>query len=282
MSTLSASTARTDPFTEQREAHRAHFLHALNPLAKVAAPLPVMIALVVTRGITIPLSIALLCLVLLLIGAHLRPRMLALLFVGLPVLVLVMGVSFGVWIDPSRLEDGPALDIVLFQLGDYTFTLAAYLLGLATSVRIAALLMLALLAGLTSTGPDLVRAMVQNLRVPYRIGYTALAAFRFVPRFGRELEIIRAAHRVRGTNTGRGPVAALARLFGYAVPLLASAIRHAERVALAMDARAFGAHATRTERHVVRWRARDTVFVISFWLATIAIYWWAIATGNTA
>jgi hypothetical protein len=35
------------------------------------------------------------------------------------------------------------------------------------------------------------------------------------------------------------------------VPLLAGAIRHAERVALAMDARAFGAHPDRTERHLV-------------------------------
>ena len=30
---------------------------------------------------------------------------------------------------------------------------------------------LALLAGLTTSGPDLVRAAVQQLRVPYRIGY---------------------------------------------------------------------------------------------------------------
>ena len=53
--------------------------------------------------------------------------------------------------------------------------------------------------------------MVQNLRVPYRIGYTALAALRFVPRFGHELEVIRAAHRVRGTDARRGPVAAVRR-----------------------------------------------------------------------
>jgi energy-coupling factor transport system permease protein len=147
--------------------------------------------------------------------------------------------------------------------------------GLATALRIVAILLLSLIAGVTSTGPDLVRAMVQNLRVPYRIGYTALAALRFVPRFGHELEIIRAAHRVRGTDAGRGPVASVRRLIGYAVPLLASAIRHAERVALAMDARAFGAHPTRTERHLTPWRLRDTVFVVAFLLASAIIMWWA-------
>ena len=114
---------------------------------------------------------------------------------------------------------------------------------------------------LTATNGAMVPAGVQQLRVPYRIGYTALAAFRFVPRFGYELDVIRQAHRVRGAHGGRGPFAAAARWWGYVVPLLAGGIRHAERVALAMDARAFGAHADRTERHLVPWRGADTALV---------------------
>jgi energy-coupling factor transport system permease protein len=109
--------------------------------------------------------------------------------------------------------------------------------------------------------------------VPYRIGYTALAAFRFVPRFGHELEVIRQAHRVRGAHGGRGPMAAISRWSGYVVPLLAGAIRHAERVALAMDARAFGAHPDRTERHLVPFRARDVVFIVLFVAASAVIFW---------
>ena len=56
------------------------------------------------------------------------------------------------------------------------------------------------------------------------------------------------------------------------MPLLAGAIRHAERIALAMDARAFGAHPTRTERHIVRFRARDWVFMVLFWAVTAALF----------
>ena len=109
------------------------------------------------------------------------------------------------------------------------------------------------------------------------LGYTALAAYRFVPRFGYELSVIRAAHRVRGHGFGgrfggRGPVARLVRGWGYVVPLLASGIRHAERVALSMDARAFGAHRTRTERHLVPWRTRDTVFVIAVVVASALVF----------
>ena len=128
--------------------------------------------------------------------------------------------------------------------------------------------------------------MVQQLRVPYRIGYTALAAFRFVPRFGHELEVIRQAHRVRGAHGGRGPFSAIARWAGYAVPLLAGAIRHAERVALAMDARAFGAYPDRTERHLVPWRIRDTAFVTLFFALSAALFWilfpWGLALSRTS
>ncbi|MGW4929605.1 energy-coupling factor transporter transmembrane component T family protein [Agromyces sp. NPDC004153] len=274
-----AANAVLDPFTA-RPAPSGRFLHRLNPLAKLAAPLPAMLALIVTRGLAIPAVLILLSLAVLLVGARLRARAVVLLLVGVPVLVAVLGVTFGVWVDPSRIEAGsPGASVVLVEVGDWQFTLAAYLIGLATALRIAALLVLSLIAGLTTTGPELVRALVQNLRVPYRIGYTALAALRFVPRFGHELEVIRAAQRVRGLDHGRGPVAAVRRTLAVAIPLLASAIRHAERVALAMDARAFGAHATRTERTISRWRARDTVFVALAWCAIAAVYWWGLSTG---
>jgi energy-coupling factor transport system permease protein len=273
--TSTATAAARNPYAEQTPARPARFLHGLNPIAKLAAPLPVMIALLVTRGIAIPLAFTVLAVALLLVGVRLSGRAVAVLLIATPIGVAVLGLSLGLWVDPSRVDAAsPAASVVLLEVGDWRFTLGAYLTGLATALRIAAILMLSLIAGLTTTGPELVRAAVQNLRVPYRIGYTALAALRFVPRFGHELEVIRAAHRVRGIDGGRGPVAAVRRTVGSAIPLLASAIRHAERVALAMDARAFGAHPTRTERTISRWRARDTLFVLCFWLVAIAVYWW--------
>ncbi|MFB6610973.1 energy-coupling factor transporter transmembrane component T family protein [Agromyces sp. NPDC056379] len=266
-----AASAALDPFAEHRTQRPNRFLYALNPLAKLAAPLPVMVVVMFSRGIALPLAFIVFAAAVLLIGARLPGRAIAALLVGIPIAALVLGVTFGVWIDPSSVADHPAASVTLVSIGDWDFTLAAYIVGFATGLRILAILLLSLIAGVTSTGTEFVRSMVQNLRVPYRLGYTALAALRFVPRFGHELEIIRAAHRVRGTDVGRGPIAALRRALGYIVPLLASAIRHAERVALAMDARAFGAHRTRTERHFSPWRVRDTVFVACFLAVSIVI-----------
>ncbi|MBM7832962.1 energy-coupling factor transport system permease protein [Agromyces cerinus] len=266
-----AASDAVDPFAEHRTQRPSRFLYALNPLAKLAAPVPVMVIVMFSRGIALPLAFIVFAAAVLLIGARLSGRAIAALLLGIPIAALVLGVTFGVWIDPSSVAGHPAASVTLVSIGDWDFTLAAYVVGFATGLRILAILLLSLIAGVTSTGTEFVRSMVQNLRVPYRLGYTALAALRFVPRFGHELEIIRAAHRVRGTDVGRGPVAAVRRALGYIVPLLASAIRHAERVALAMDARAFGAHRTRTERHLSPWRVRDTVFVACFLAVSIVI-----------
>ncbi|MCR2802023.1 energy-coupling factor transporter transmembrane component T [Microbacterium sp. zg-Y818] len=260
-------TAVADPYAEARPAPAGRFLYGLNPLAKFAAPLPAMAALVFARDLTTPLVFLVLAYLVVIVGSRWTWRLAAVLVAAVPLGVLLVGFGMSVWVDAARV-DGTA---PVLQVGGWTLYSGALQIGMATALRLGAIVALALMAGLTTTGPDLVRALVQQLRVPYRVGYTALAAFRFVPRFRYELDVIRQAHRVRGSYGGRGPFAAVARGGGYLVPLLAGAIRHAERVALAMDSRAFGAYPDRTERHLVPWRVRDTVFVVVFWIVTAAL-----------
>ena len=262
------STQAFDPYAAAATSSPRQFLYALNPLAKIVGFAPAMLLLIFVRDLATPAAFLALALVIIVIGARLTARTAALLFVGLPVGMLAIGIGFSLWVDDALVADtAPVL-----QLGDWMLHQGALAIGFATALRLGAIVALALIGGLTTTGPDLVRASVQQLRVPYRIGYTALAAFRFVPRFGHELAVIRAAHRVRGHHGGSGPFARIARGWGYIVPLLAGAIRHAERVALAMDSRAFGAHPTRTERHLVPFRSRDAVFIVCCLAASAAIF----------
>lgn len=246
-----------DPYAAMTATSPRQFLYDLNPLAKFAGVAPAMVVLVFVRDLATPAAFLALAYAVLLIGARFTRRVAALLLLAVPLGMVAIGVGFSLWVDAGRVGDS----IPLVRIGEWTLFSGALEVGFATALRLGAILSLALIGGLTTTGPDLVRATVQQLRVPYRIGYTALAAFRFVPRFGHELAVIRAAHRVRGHHGGRGPFARIARGCGYVVPLLAGAIRHAERVALAMDSRAFGAHPTRTERHTVPFRGRDVVFI---------------------
>lgn len=253
------TSATFDPYARMTASAPHQFLYALNPLAKVIGFAPAMAVLIFVRDLATPVVFLALAYALLLVGARLTPRLLALLLLALPVGVIAIAFGFSLWVDASLVADTTPVA----SIGGWTLYSGALAIGLATGLRLGAIVALALVGGLTTSGPDLVRASVQQLRVPYRIGYTALAAFRFVPRFGHELAVIRAAHRVRGHHGGRGPLSRIARGWGYIVPLLAGAIRHAERVSLAMDSRAFGAYPSRTERYLVPFRARDIVFVVA-------------------
>lgn len=246
---------------------RPGWLRRHNPLATLAAPLPAMLALVVvhdTRAALVLTAVAVLALV---TGAGLGRRGLLALLVAAPLGTVALGAALGLWVAVPDDDAGR----VLLQVGPVEYTSAGLAAGLATAARLAAVAVLALVGGLTSSGPDLARALQQQLRVPYRVTWTILAAFRFVPRLGHEVAVIRAAHRVRGGDEGPGPVATVRRWVGWSVPLLAGGLRHAERTAYAMDARGFGAHPTRTERHRVPWRTRDTALVVAGWTLTAAV-----------
>jgi energy-coupling factor transport system permease protein len=103
---------------------------------------------------------------------------------------------------------------------------------------------------LTTDSTRLADALVQQARVSPRFAYGALAAFQALPRFGEDLTALRQARRVRGLRGGWHP-----RLL---VGVLVLAIRHGDRMALAMDARAFGS-GPRTFYREVRWGWLDAV-----------------------
>lgn len=264
------SAVMLDPFV--RKDHGAvRFLHRLNPLALIVAVLPVTIAVVAMRELSAPLTVLVLATAVTAVGAHVPAEQRAMVFLAPSAFIVVASITFAVTAQQARYAD----TAVLLTVGDWRLHAGAWLDGLGTALRLGTLAALALLVGVAAGAADVVRAMVQHLRVPYRIGVTAMVAFRFVPRFRDDLAVIRAAHRVRGLGGGRGPVGALRRWAGWVVPLLAGAIRHAERVALAMDARAFGAHPTRTERFPVPLRPRDAVAVAVAWAVTAAVILWA-------
>ncbi|WP_328463297.1 energy-coupling factor transporter transmembrane protein EcfT [Actinoplanes sp. NBC_00393] len=238
-------------------------LRSYNPVVKVLAPVPAMVVAIGSRDLWTPAVFGVLALLMLLIGGRLTGRTLLAVLVGPIALVAVMTVSFGVWTDPARVDDTTRL----LEIGPFTLWSGALTTGLATGLRVVSVLLLALLSGLTTDGNDLVRSMISHLRMPYRIGYAGFAAMRFVPRFRTDLQVIRLAHRVRGVDGGRGPLATVRRYGGYTVPLLAGAIRHGDRVSLAMESRGFGAHRTRTERRQVPLRLRDAV--LAAWLLSL-------------
>jgi energy-coupling factor transport system permease protein len=116
----------------------------------------------------------------------------------------------------------------------------------AISLRLLAIALPGLVVFATTDAVDLADSLVQQLRVPARFAYGALAAFRLLPLLSDEWTTIQRARRARGIDTGRSPWGALRLFFSGVYALLIAAIRRGTRLAAAMDSRGFDSHGPRT------------------------------------
>jgi energy-coupling factor transport system permease protein len=102
--------------------------------------------------------------------------------------------------------------------------------------------------------------LVQQGRVPERFAYGAFAAYQAVPRFADDFATLRQARRIRGLRGTWHP-----RLL---LGLLVLAIRHGDRMALAMDSRAFGS-GPRSRFREVSWSRLDLGVAIASGFALV-------------
>ncbi len=160
-------------------------------------------------------------------------------------------------------------------------TLPALRTAASLSLRILSFAAFSVVFVKTTEASDLILSLVHQCRLHYRLAYGIMVGCRTLPLLQGEYETIRAAHRVRGVREGKGPLGLWSRVRRYAVPLLAGAVRRANRVALAMDARAFGAFPERTYRRTMQVRAADWLFmgctvaasaglILALWFAGLA------------
>ncbi len=129
-------------------------------------------------------------------------------------------------------------------------------------LRLMCFALLSLVFVRTTPPQDLILSLVHQLRLNYRVAYGTMVGYRMLPLLRSDYDTIRAAQRVRGVREGRGPLSAWGRLRRYAIPLLAGSVRKAGRVAVAMDARAFGAFPDRTYRARMTVQRRDWLFLL--------------------
>ena len=191
--------------------------------------------------------------------------------------LVVVGLGF-VWtnavfartVDP----DAPA-----WTIGPLRATLPGLLFGLAIALRGLAIGALSVTFVLTTDPADLAVGLIRYARVPFRIAYPALAAYRFLPLFRDEIEQIELARRVRGQQLGGDPVTRAARRLGEIVPLLASAVNRASRIAVAMDARGFAAARRRTYLRLSPLTGEDIALGIASLGVGLALFGLSAAAG---
>ncbi|MBS4206588.1 energy-coupling factor transporter transmembrane component T [Bacillus sp. FJAT-50079] len=128
--------------------------------------------------------------------------------------------------------------------------------GLGLGMRVLCFAGLSMLFILTTDPVKFILSLVQQCKLPPKLAYGILAGYRFLPLLTEEIRIIRHAHKVRGANRETGMKAKLLTVKRYAIPLLASAIRKAERAAIAMESKGFTGSRNRTyyKRLYVKWQ----------------------------
>lgn len=142
-------------------------------------------------------------------------------------------------------------------------------------IRIAAITLFSM-AFVVTTDPVLfVISLIQNLKVPDVVGYATLTAYRFVPTLKDEAEKIRLAQQVRGLETGTGILRSVFSARRMLIPLLITAIRKGERVAIAMESRAFGAYPKRSyyiQTKITRYDALSMVYTGLFTAIVLLLF----------
>jgi energy-coupling factor transport system permease protein len=241
-----------------------------NPVAKLAAAVALMVALFISLD-WLTAVIVLAGLLAAVPFSGLRPRDL----LARSWLVLLVAVSIGAF---NTLFAPQQAGPTVVAIGPIRIGAETLVAGVGLSLRLVGIVLAGLLATATTDPTDLADSLIQQLRVSPRFAIGALAAMRFLPLLGRDWQALAMARRARGVAAGRSPIAA-ARLFGGQVmALLVAAIRRASRMAVAMEARGFGARPCRTMARPQRIGASDVAWIAG----AIALGVIAVATSIAA
>lgn len=162
--------------------------------------------------------------------------------------------------------------LVIPFLGRTVFTLEGLGYGVSLSLRVLTLAATvpALLA--TTRTEEIVLALTK-FGLPYRTAFLVTTALNQLPVLRRDLEAIILVQRLRGSDAfGRGRF--LKKLWAYptlVVPLVMTAMRRANTMGAAMEARAFGCAQRRSSIHTLRYTPADALVFCSVALCSLAL-----------
>jgi energy-coupling factor transport system permease protein len=233
------------------EAVRPAFLTRVTPVARLVAGMTWLVTAIVTLDPIVPVRLAIVAVAALALWSGLPLRRIPgrLAPLGLAIVSLTL---FSVLLAGSNADRSLA---ALVEFGPVRITAAAVSAGLAIGLRVVVIGLTTLLVFGPSDPTRMADSLVQQWHVPDRFAYGALGALRVAPLMANDWTVIAAARRLRGIGSD-GAAARIRDFDDRLLVMLVAAIRGAERLALAMDARGFDSGIRRThfrELHVA-WR----------------------------
>jgi energy-coupling factor transport system permease protein len=218
-------------------AQQSSLLGRVNPLVKLGIALVWLIGLGLTTDVRPPLILAFVALVAGLQLGSIPSAMLARRLA--PLGLAALGIALTNLLFSTHNPDPLATE--LFRVGPLRVTAEAVAAAAGLAARIISIVSVGAVFALTTDATRLIDSLVQLGGVSPRFAYGLLAAYQAVPRLLDDLGTLRAARRLRGLREWDP------RLL---VGLLVRAIRHADQLAIAMDARGFGSGPRSTYRPI--------------------------------
>jgi energy-coupling factor transporter transmembrane protein EcfT len=226
---------------EQRES----LLGRTNPLIKLAIALAWLVGLGLTLDVRPPLILAFVALVAGLQLGAIDPGTLSRRLA--PLALAALAIATANLLFSTHNPDPTATE--LLRIGPLRLTVEAVEAASGLGARVVSIVSVGAVFALTTDATRLIDSLVQLARVSPRFAYGALAAYQAVPRLADDLTTLRHARRLRGLREWHPHIL---------VGLLVRAIRHADQLATAMDARGFGA-GPRTTYRPIAWTVLDAI-----------------------
>lgn len=228
---------------------RDSVLGRTNPLIKLGIALAWLLGLGLTMDVRPPLILTLVALI---SGLQLGGLSIGSLARRIaPLWLAVLGIALANLLFSAHNPDPLATE--LLRIGPLRITQEALDAAAGLGARVLSIISVGAVFALTTDATYLIDSLVQLARVSPRFAYGTLAAYQAVPRLAEDLATLRATRRLRGLREWHP------RLI---VGLLVRAIRHADQLAIAMDARGFGT-GRRSSYRPVRWQLLDAVIGVS-------------------
>jgi energy-coupling factor transport system permease protein len=150
---------------------------------------------------------------------------------------------------------------VLVAVGPVGVTSQSLWAALGLGARISALSLSISALLWTTQPPDAVAGLVR-LGLPFGLGFPAVMALEYVATFRGSFQQILEAQQSRGLLlSGGNPIRAVRTYVPVLIPLLISALRSADSLALALESRGYGSGRRRTSRRRLRFRRTDWWFL---------------------
>lgn len=237
------------------------FIHRLNPVAKLAWVLVVLVVAFTTRNPLVLLTLAGIGIGLAVVSGITRP------FLRVLLILLPIGASLIVLQSVAPAFPRPWTPII--AVGPFTIYQEGIYSGLSLLSRVLSMTAFALVMILTTHPSDLFTSL-SRIRMPYTLNFMLAMTLQLIPVLQREIAIVMSAQKSRGMrSTGFGSI------IPSFVPVFAGAIQRVQQLSISLESRAFGSSGHKTSYRRVAVKPVDWavgVAAIVFLAGALAVF----------